>query len=211
MPLLKRPARIAGRGSCAQRSATTAASVPYCSVFGFSSWPADSTRMPRRPPTRSSSGRRRTQNAGAHIAGNVALAISEVHLGALIHARAHFEGPSGSLPVREAARLTYEYGVDLGAPSYAYAAWCSWLLGYPDQALRLGDEALVIPERMQHAYTRSRGLYWNSAFHAFRGEWPIVAAARRGGDRLSGRKRTCDGRGGGSDHAGGGASDAGPA
>ena len=117
---------------------------------------------------------RRTQNAGAHIAGNVALGISELHLGALTHARAHFERAIGSYRGVEAARLSYEYGVDLGAPSYAYAAWCSWLLGYPDQALRLGDEALVIPERMQHAYTRSRGLYWNSAFHAFRGEWPIV-------------------------------------
>ena len=98
---------------------------------------------------------RRTQNAGAHIAGNVALGISELHLGALTHARAHFERAIGSYRGVEAARLSYEYGVDLGAPSYAYAAWCSWLLGYPDQALRLGDEALVIPERMQHAYTRS--------------------------------------------------------
>jgi hypothetical protein len=38
----------------------------------------------------------------------------------------------------------------------------------------LGDEALAIGERMQHGYSRVRGLYWNSALHAFRREWPIV-------------------------------------
>jgi hypothetical protein len=49
-----------------------------------------------------------------------------------------------------------------------------WGLGYPDQALRLGDEALAIPNRIQHDYSRIRGLYWNSALHAYRREWPIV-------------------------------------
>jgi hypothetical protein len=51
---------------------------------------------------------------------------------------------------------------------------CLWLLGYPDQALRLGDELLVILERVQHGFTHSRGLYWNSALHACRREWQIV-------------------------------------
>ena len=74
----------------------------------------------------------------------------------------------------EGKRLAYDYGVDLGAASCAYAAWCFWLLGYPDQALLLGDEALAKGEHIQHGYSRVRGLYWNSAFHAFRREWPIV-------------------------------------
>src|SRR5205814_973114 len=56
----------------------------------------------------------------------------------------------------------------------AYGAWCWWLLGYPDQALRMGDEALVIVDRVSHDYSRVRGLYWNSVFHAFRREWSIV-------------------------------------
>ncbi len=62
----------------------------------------------------------------------------------------------------------------LGAASYAYGAWCLWLVGYPDQALRLGNEALGIVERLQHGYSHSRCLYWNSAFHAYRREWSIV-------------------------------------
>jgi predicted ATPase len=78
------------------------------------------------------------------------------------------------VPVGETARLAYEYGLDLAACSYAYGSWCWWLLGYPDQALRFGDEALSIADRVQHGYSRVRGLYWNSAFHAYRREWPIV-------------------------------------
>jgi hypothetical protein len=48
------------------------------------------------------------------------------------------------------------------------------LLGYPDQALPLGNRALAILDRIKHGYTHSRGFYWNSVFHAFRREWPIV-------------------------------------
>jgi predicted ATPase len=89
----------------------------------------------------------------------------------------HFEegiGCYGLLTEVEATRLTYDYGIELGSPSYAYAAWCWWPLGYPDQALRLGEKALAIVDRIHHGYSRARGLYWNSAFHAYRREWPIV-------------------------------------
>jgi predicted ATPase len=67
-----------------------------------------------------------------------------------------------------------EFGFELGVPTYGFAAWCLWLLGYPDQALCLADEALATAERIRHDYTRCRGLYYNSAFHAFRREWLIV-------------------------------------
>jgi predicted ATPase len=40
--------------------------------------------------------------------------------------------------------------------------------------LRLGEEALAVPDRIQHAYSQSRGLYWISTLRAYRREWPIV-------------------------------------
>ena len=119
----------------------------------------------------------RTDNTGARIAGNLLVAVSGLHLGTLTHARAHFDRAIAyyrTFTEDEATRLTYEYGVELGATGCAYAAWCSWLLGYPDQALRLGEEALAISERTQHGFSRSRGRYWNSTLHAYRREWPIV-------------------------------------
>jgi hypothetical protein len=38
-----------------------------------------------------------------------------------------------------AHRFAYEYSIELGALSYAYAGWRWWLLGYPDQALDFSD------------------------------------------------------------------------
>jgi predicted ATPase len=40
--------------------------------------------------------------------------------------------------------------------------------------LQLGEEALAIVERIRHGYTHPRCLYWNSALHSYRREWPIV-------------------------------------
>jgi hypothetical protein len=75
-----------------------------------------------------------------------------------------------------AARTTYAYGQEVGAPSYGLGAWGSWLLGYPDQALRMGNEALAITDRIPHGFTYSRGPYWISVLRAYRREWPLVEA-----------------------------------
>jgi predicted ATPase len=110
-------------------------------------------------------------------AGGLLLGLSLVAWKRLTHARAHFDRAIAyyrTFTEDEATRLTYEYGVELGATGCAYAAWCLWLLGYPDQALRVGEEGLAISERTEHSFSRSRGRYWNSVFHAYRREWPIV-------------------------------------
>jgi predicted ATPase len=116
-------------------------------------------------------------NAGGLIGGHLAIGISGIHLGSFVPARLHLEEAiSGYRSATEAAvtRLAYDYGVELGAPTYAYASWCLWFLGYPDQALRFDDEALATVERIRHVYTDSRARYWSSAFHAYRRDWPIV-------------------------------------
>ena len=62
----------------------------------------------------------------------------------------------------------------MGAFTYIYAGWCWWLLGYPDQALAFGEEAIAVGERVRHDYSRSRTLYCKSILHAFRREWATV-------------------------------------
>jgi adenylate cyclase len=119
----------------------------------------------------------RTGDPGDRTAANLTAEISDIHLGNLARARRHFEEAVRSfseLTDAGATRLAFGYGLELGALSHAYGAWCFWLLGYADRALRLGNEALAIPTRIQHDYTCSRGLYWNSAFHAYRREWAMV-------------------------------------
>jgi hypothetical protein len=123
-----------------------------------------------------------TRNGGAMIAGNCAVGISHTHLAKLPDARLHFEKALGNYHAcseAEAKRFAYDYGIELGATSCAYGAGCFWLLGYPDQGLLLGNEALAVGERLHHGYSRVRGLYWNSVFHAFRRDWPMVEQRAR--------------------------------
>jgi hypothetical protein len=100
-----------------------------------------------------------------------------MHIGATADARPYYDEAIGryrGVNDAEATRIAYEFGQELGAPTCAYAAWCFWLLGYPDRALQLGGEALSITERIEHGYSRSRSHYWISALHAYRREWTTV-------------------------------------
>ncbi len=115
----------------------------------------------------------RVKDPGAQIAADLAAAITALHTGSFAKARTHFEAAIceyGSLTVDEANGLAYEYGLDLGSASYSYGAWCFWLLGYPDTALRMSEQALVALKRVGHVYSRARGLYWNSFLRTFRRE-----------------------------------------
>ena len=114
-------------------------------------------------------------DAGDRAAAHFSMAVSGVHLGDLPRALLHSEEAIRYFgDMKDPDATAFEYGVELGAASYAYSAWCLWLLGQVDQALQFGNRALAISTDMQHVYTRARGLYWNSALHAYRREWPIV-------------------------------------
>jgi predicted ATPase len=44
-------------------------------------------------------------------------------------------------------------GSDAGVSALAYDACCLWCLGYPDQALKRGQEALLLARRLAHPFT----------------------------------------------------------
>jgi predicted ATPase len=48
--------------------------------------------------------------------------------------------------------LTFRYG-DAGVRCLSYAAWTLWQLGYPDQALKRGNEALASAQRLSHPFS----------------------------------------------------------
>jgi len=53
---------------------------------------------------------------------------------------------------------------DLGLSGMAYAACCLWLLGYPEQALSLGKEAITIARKMKHTFTLADVLCFAGCF-----------------------------------------------
>src|SRR6516162_2120017 len=120
----------------------------------------------------------RTGDTGAGIAADFAVAATCLQSGGnLPRARRHYDSAISSYRDVDAAaahRFAYDYSIELGAFSFVYAGWCSWLLGYPDQSLRLVEESITVGERVRHDYSRSRVLYCKSVVHAFRREWALV-------------------------------------
>ena len=120
----------------------------------------------------------RTGDTGAGIAADFAVAATSLQSGNnLPRARWHYDSAISSYRDVDAAaahRFAYDYSIELGAFSFVYAGWCSWLLGYPDQSLRLIEESITVGERVRHDYSRSRVLYCKSVVHAFRREWAPV-------------------------------------
>jgi predicted ATPase len=59
-----------------------------------------------------------------------------------------------SLYDRERHRpLAFRYGVDSGVRCLSYAAWTLWQLGYPDQALKRVNEALVLAQALSQPFS----------------------------------------------------------
>jgi len=120
---------------------------------------------------------RRTGDTVAGIAGEYVVAGTNMHLGNLPRARQYFDSAIASYRGVDAAaayRFAYEYTIELGALSFAYAGWCWWLLGYPDQALDFSEESIAVGERVQYDFPCSRVLYCECGGHAFRREWALV-------------------------------------
>jgi tetratricopeptide (TPR) repeat protein len=68
-------------------------------------------------------------------------------------------------------------GHDPGACACYLGAQVHWLLGYPEQGLALGSEALALAERIAHPFSSAIALQYNSMLHLDRGE-PDLALQR---------------------------------
>jgi predicted ATPase len=53
-----------------------------------------------------------------------------------------------------------------------FAAWCLWMLGYPDQALQRSREALALARELSHPISLAHARYQVGFLHQFRGDVP---------------------------------------
>jgi predicted ATPase len=95
---------------------------------------------------------------GAHdpalvLCAHNAVGMTSCHMGELLRAKEHFE-IAISLYDRERHRsLAFQTGVDAGVGCLTYAAWILWHLGYPDQALKRGNEAFALAQELSHPHS----------------------------------------------------------
>jgi class 3 adenylate cyclase/tetratricopeptide (TPR) repeat protein len=68
----------------------------------------------------------------------------------------------------------FRSGQDLGVACLAFTTWVLWLLGYPDQALAKGHEALMLARDLSHPFSLAYALHFVAGLHLFRREGPAA-------------------------------------
>jgi predicted ATPase len=84
-----------------------------------------------------------------------ALGATSYHKGELLPAREHLED---AITLYEPGRhrpLILRYATDVGVYCLLHAAWALWQLGYPDQALKRGNEGLTLAQGLSHPFSQA--------------------------------------------------------
>jgi predicted ATPase len=91
-------------------------------------------------------------------------------MGELVLARTHFEQALALYDLQQHRSYASLYGQDPGVDCRAWAADTLWYLGYPDQALRQGQQALTLAQELSHPFSLAFALYHAAVGHQFRRE-----------------------------------------
>jgi predicted ATPase len=92
-------------------------------------------------------------------------------LGELIVARAHLEQGFALYDTEKHRQHAFLYGGhDPGVCCGYHATQVLWLLGYPDQALQKGNDALALARTLSHSFTITNALFFSAWLHQHRGE-----------------------------------------
>jgi predicted ATPase/class 3 adenylate cyclase len=113
---------------------------------------------------------------------HLALGNTFLYTGHLLSAREHIElGISLYDPERDRP-LTFRYGgTNAGVVGLSHASRVLWLLGYPDQALERGNEALALAQGLSQPASLAFARVFVGVLHQFRGE---VRAAQENSESL---------------------------
>jgi predicted ATPase len=93
-------------------------------------------------------------------------------LGEFVSAREHFEQSIALYNPQQHHSLAFIYGEqDPGVICRADAAQVLWLLGYPDQALKMSHNALTLARELAHPFSLVWALYTAASLHMRQREW----------------------------------------
>ncbi len=102
---------------------------------------------------------------------HLALGQTSFWMGELLPAREHLEMATSFYDPERHRPLAFRYGgVDAGVRCLLFAAWTLWHLGYPNQALKRGNEALALAQGLSHPLSLAFAEYWVGALRQFRRE-----------------------------------------
>jgi len=94
-------------------------------------------------------------------------------LGELVPARTHLEQALTLHNPQQHPRPTFNPS-DPRVDCLSYASWTLWYLGYPDQALKRSQEAVVLAAGLSHPFSLAYTLRCASLFHLLRREGQLA-------------------------------------
>ncbi len=122
-----------------------------------------------------------TNDSTLLLLAHQALGQTSFQLGEQLLAKANLE-KAISLYDRDRHRsLALALGADVGVVCVSYAAWTLWVLGYPEQALRRGREALALARELSHHHTLAFALWFFGLLRQYRRE---VHEAQQAADEM---------------------------
>jgi predicted ATPase len=107
---------------------------------------------------------------GAHLE----LASALIYLGDFAQALQFLEKGATLYNSQEQDAHAFLYGQHFGVSCVVRMAEPLWYLGYPDQALKKSQEALVLARIQPHTFSLAYALSFATALHASRREWGIT-------------------------------------
>ena len=114
---------------------------------------------------------RRTSDSSFLIFAHDALGNNSYNMGKLTSAREHLEATISLYdPERDGVHATRLVVVDPKANCLGYLGLALWHLGFPDQALKRGREAVAFAQALPHPHSLAAAGYFLSIIYQFRGE-----------------------------------------
>jgi predicted ATPase len=100
-----------------------------------------------------------------------ALGNTSFWMGNFLPAQEHLEGAIVAYDLERRGTPAFLHGeADPVVYCLCYLAWTLWLLGYPNQALKRGDEALALAQRLSHPLSSAVAGHFVAVVHQFRRE-----------------------------------------
>jgi predicted ATPase len=114
----------------------------------------------------------RVQDPVLLVPAHLELGSTLFSLGELVSARTHLEQGIALYHPQQYRSPVFLSGSpgDPGVVCRGFAAWTLWVLGYPDQAVKRSDEALILAQQLAHPVSYAAALYFAAVLRYFRRE-----------------------------------------
>ena len=110
------------------------------------------------------------QNPALTLEAHRAIGMTLFHMGEFAGARGHLEQGSGLYDPQQHGSLALLFVADPGVTCLSYLARTLWHLGYPDQALKKGYEALELAQSLAHPFSLAAAHVYTARVHQCRRE-----------------------------------------